>query len=257
MQSMTKKTALNMTWLGMVLLLNTSAFAGDVVGLRTFTSGTPARASEVNGNFDAVKVAVDDNHIRVSTLEDVDAETRIAALEAQATTSPRCVANTPTRFTDKGDGTVCDNVTGLMWEIKEDCGGIDYGNPRCSNNVYSWSETAPYTEPNGTVFSDFLPKMNDLDSPNDGLATTCLAGHCDWRMPTIGELRSILEAPMPLCTGTPCIAANFPGATYADLYWTSSNKLNAAVWTVNFGSGQVASEPRSSYYHVRAVRNGW
>lgn len=42
------------------------ASAGDVTGLTTFTSGTPAVASEVNENFNAVKTAVDDNNSRIT-----------------------------------------------------------------------------------------------------------------------------------------------------------------------------------------------
>jgi len=37
--------------------------------LTTFTPGTTARASEVNGNFSTVKISVDDNHSRISLLE--------------------------------------------------------------------------------------------------------------------------------------------------------------------------------------------
>lgn len=56
----------------------------DPVGaLTTFTSGTPARASEVNGNFNTVKAAVDNNNSRITTLEAVNAAARIAALETQ------------------------------------------------------------------------------------------------------------------------------------------------------------------------------
>lgn len=47
-----------------------SATAGEVTGLVNFTAGTPARAAEVNGNFNAVKTAVDDNHARIGALQD-------------------------------------------------------------------------------------------------------------------------------------------------------------------------------------------
>jgi hypothetical protein len=43
--------------------------ANPVGPLTTFTAGTPAMASEVNGNFSAVKTAVDDNANRIGTLE--------------------------------------------------------------------------------------------------------------------------------------------------------------------------------------------
>ncbi|HYM36152.1 MAG TPA: hypothetical protein VET48_12185, partial [Steroidobacteraceae bacterium] len=57
------------------------AMAGTVEGLTTFMASTPARASEVNANFTAVKTAVDDNHNRIGSLL-----TRLANLEASVTT---------------------------------------------------------------------------------------------------------------------------------------------------------------------------
>lgn len=49
-------------------LASTRALAGSVTGLTTFTAGTPAKSSEVNGNFSAVKTAVDDNSARIDAL---------------------------------------------------------------------------------------------------------------------------------------------------------------------------------------------
>lgn len=56
--------------------------AGPVGPLTTFTAGTTAKASEVNGNFGAVQTAVDDNDSRVATLEGINAATRLGALES-------------------------------------------------------------------------------------------------------------------------------------------------------------------------------
>ena len=51
-----------------------------------------------------------------------------------------CPPNSPVRFVDNGDGTVCDHQTGLMWEQKDaDDGTIDLNNPRDVNNFYNWS----------------------------------------------------------------------------------------------------------------------
>ena len=44
-------------------------YAGPVGPLTTFAAGTPAKASEVNGNFSAVSTAVDDNDARITLLE--------------------------------------------------------------------------------------------------------------------------------------------------------------------------------------------
>jgi hypothetical protein len=65
-------------------LVLSGANAGEVTGLTTFTTGTPAKAAEVNGNFNAVKTAVDDNHARINALQTGIAaiDTRVTALEA-------------------------------------------------------------------------------------------------------------------------------------------------------------------------------
>lgn len=61
-----------------------SATAGEVANLVTFMPGTPARAAEVNGNFAAVKAAVDDNHARIGTLQSgvSGLDGRVTALES-------------------------------------------------------------------------------------------------------------------------------------------------------------------------------
>ena len=54
---------------GVAATLSATLIAGQVTGLIAFTAGTPAKASEVNGNFAAVKTAVDDNNARIAALE--------------------------------------------------------------------------------------------------------------------------------------------------------------------------------------------
>lgn len=267
------RTSLGYLSMGLLLLSITMTQAGDVVGLKTFVSGTPALASEVNDNFNAVKNAVDDNQSRVSTLEGVDAAARIAALEAQLSAVVACPVNTPTRFTDLGDGTVCDSQTGLMWEQKTGAVGAVVlcltptdcpDDPHNVNNTYTWSGSSPYSEPTGTLYSNFLARLNDLVSANDGTDTPCFAGHCDWRIPTISELRSILLAPYPDCAASPCIAAGFPGPTQASYTWTSTSVATDPLyaWFVNFDNGFVlyidilSTGGKSANLFSRAVRGG-
>lgn len=75
------------------------ANAGNVNGLTTFTSGSKAVATEVNGNFDAVKTAVDDNNSR-TTANTADIATNTTGIATnttdiatlQAATGPERVA---------------------------------------------------------------------------------------------------------------------------------------------------------------------
>jgi len=53
----------------LALSLTSALQASEVTGLTTFVPNTPALADEVNGNFTAVKDAVDDNDQRLTDLE--------------------------------------------------------------------------------------------------------------------------------------------------------------------------------------------
>lgn len=56
------------TWISLtgLLLIATNGFASEVSITNTFSSGTPAKADEVNQNFTDIKTAVDDNNSRIS-----------------------------------------------------------------------------------------------------------------------------------------------------------------------------------------------
>jgi hypothetical protein len=58
-------------WLALALLAATpiTVYAAAVTGLTTFVNGTIADADQMNANFSTVGTAVDDNHVRINTLE--------------------------------------------------------------------------------------------------------------------------------------------------------------------------------------------
>lgn len=166
------------------------------------------------------------------------------------------------RWVDNGDGTVTDYVTGLMWEQKDDNGGI-----HDKDDVYTWSSGSPY-DPDGTAFTVFLDTLNggatgvgDCDSGDRLTQNGGFAGHCDWRLPTIAELRTILLGPAP-CTTSSCIDEDVfgPTASVPSLYWsaTSSSSSAAFAWVVIFpnGVGNFPLEKAAELLHVRAVRGG-
>jgi hypothetical protein len=159
------------------------------------------------------------------------------------------------RYFDNGDGTVTDNQTGLMWEQKS--GTI--GPPNATdvhgvNNSYTWSGGTPFADGAGTHYSDFLPKLNGLNGTG---GAPCFAGCCDWRNPSVGELRSILFAPFPTCAADPCIDPTF-GPTQWFAYWSSSSPVSnsGSAWYVSFFSGNVNLSGKARSFPSRAVRGG-
>ena len=84
----------------------------------------------------------------------------------------------------------------------------------------------------------------------DGLNRDRLAGHSDWRLPTVDELASLLE----------------PEEKNGDLYidpifdekqrwcWTSDQRASGGAWGVRFFLGNVSRCSLDYDYYVRAVR---
>jgi hypothetical protein len=156
------------------------------------------------------------------------------------------------RYVDNDDGTVTDNKTGLMWEKKSAAGT---GDVHDVGNTYGWTGESPYTEPTGTLFSGpFLEQLNGL-TVDPALPPPCFAAHCDWRIPSIDELRSILSAPYD-CSASQCIDAVF-GPTQASFYWSASSvasSLGRNVWLIYFANGFVTPGSKNEVYYARAVR---
>ena len=166
-----------------------------------------------------------------------------------------CKSTLP-HYVDNGDGTVTDNTTGLMWEKKS----AGTGDVHDVNNFYTWNDSTidSIYGPSGTLYSSFLQQLNGLNITFTGTSEgiPCFAGHCDWRIPEVGELRSILSAPYPTCTSAPCIDPAFgPTAAYC---WSSSSLPGRpdSAWLVSFLNGTVQQNGKTGAYNPRAVRGG-
>jgi hypothetical protein len=163
------------------------------------------------------------------------------------------------RYVDNGDGTITDTRTGLVWEKKSNDGSI-----HDKDDTYTWSTGSPYS-PDGTAFTSFLATLNH--SP------TCFAGKCDWRLPNVTELQSLVDygrlnpAIDPVfntecpnhCTVMTCSCIVLDvGDAY---YWSSATvadvTLPNGVWNVDFNNGFVNAFDKTAVpYYVRAVRGG-
>jgi len=129
----------------------------------------------------------------------------------------------PPSFTDNGDGTVTDNVTGLMWQ-KTDVGEM------------TWESAAAYAA---------------------GLG---LGGHSDWRLPTNHELFSILNhSGNPALDA---IYFTLSSAEYWWTSETLAGDPSR-VWVANAGGGtgphpksETISAGGSKRFHARCVRGG-
>jgi len=180
-------------------------------------------------------------------------------------TGAACPPSSP-RFTDMGDGTICDGDTGLMWEKKlaaddvaGNCANATQANRniRCVNNVYDWT-AVQNTEPDGELFTNFLARKNRGESVSADGSSITQAGYTDWRIPNIVELRNILLAQVPpSCPSVPCIDGTF-GPTGASLYWSSSSSASNPdfAWFVLFSIGFVGFDNKDFAFHARAVRGG-
>jgi hypothetical protein len=125
-------------------------------------------------------------------------------------------------YTDNGDGTVTDNVTGLMWQ------------QAVSATTYTWVQAVAYCP------------------------TLRLAGHSDWRLPSRIELVSIVDLGVTSGSGGQINATYFPSwpASGEFRFWTSSPPDAGAsfAWYVDFAFGGTDSLHVSNTWSVRCVR---
>lgn len=154
----------------------------------------------------------------------------VAADDCAGSGNPAIVWTTPAdRFTDHGDGTLTDSLTGRRWMR---CAlGQTWNNGACNGtaSLYDWQGALQAAD--GVTF----------------------AGFGDWRLPNIKEFGAVVEQ---RCRNPAVNAVLFP-STASEPFWTASPfALNANyAWTLDFKNGIDSIKTKNSSLRARLVRD--
>jgi len=161
---------------------------------------------------------------------------------------------------------VFDNQTGLLWEVKEAAGTTSI---QAADSTFTWyfsddsiSGFRPGTESGGicNLSSDcntetYIFAINKLE----------LCGRTDWRLPTVVELKSIVDHG----SDTPMIDEDYFPNTEIGAFWSLSVVVNSRIndsshnipdddfaWSVEFYDGLIKKQARASRLFMRLVSGG-
>ncbi len=132
------------------------------------------------------------------------------------------------RFTDNADGTVKDNLTGLIWLKNASCFGS-----------LTWTTA--------------LSNSNTLASGACGLTDGSVAGA--WRLPNLRELQSLID----YGRSSPALPAGHPFSGVLNVnYWSSTSHavVPSFAWQVNIDNGFVPNYEKVYNFYVWPVRDG-
>ena len=146
---------------------------------------------------------------------------------------------------------VLDNVTGLIWEVKTDDGGL-----QDKDNTYTWYNPDDSTNGGDAGAEDggSCPDTGNCDTQKYVVSVNRqgLCGASDWQMPNKGQLRSIVD----YGNYSPAIDENYFPNTVSNWYWSSSPyaSVNSRAWRIDFN--YFGDNYYVKYYngHVRLVR---
>lgn len=148
------------------------------------------------------------------------------------------------RFTDNSDGTVTDNLTGLIWLKNANCAGIK-----------TWADALTFAN----TLADGSTSHNGGDC---GLSDSSVAG--DWRLPNYKEWVSLvnLAYSSPALSNTTGDAKWTEGQPFSSVqtnrYWSSTAYADYTdyVWLLYLSDGVVNTDSKTVYSYVWPVRGG-
>ena len=150
------------------------------------------------------------------------------ALDAPA--APPASVEPIARFTDNGNGTVTDRLTGLIWLKNANCFGLK-------------------------LWTAALSSANGLASGSCGLSDGSTAGQ--WRLPSINEFQSLIDYTRSYPTLPADYATYFTGVQSSN-YWSSTTyaPVTSYAWLVYLSVGDVYANDKTNTLYVWPVRGG-
>lgn len=134
------------------------------------------------------------------------------------------------RYTDNGNGTVTDNLTGLIWMKDANCFG----------GLQTWNDAVSLV-------------LNNVANGYCGLTDGSSPG--DWRLPNIKEMLSLVDynAHNPAMWWW-----DFFNNVQSNYYWSSTTKDDVAnvAWVVSMEAGYVVINSKTDPNYVWPVRGG-
>lgn len=152
---------------------------------------------------------------------------------------------------------VKDSLTGLEWEGKTASG------PRAGSNTYTnYDSSAPGNGQKLINTTTADATAEDVAAPTNSIGYVkavngmALCGQSDWRLPTVAELRTLVDYAVPV-PGPTINKARFPN-TGAALNWSATPAADnrGHAWNVSFFNGYINFSNRSNRNYVRLIRGG-
>lgn len=227
--------------------LVTSVVAVDTVPTALVPTGvtvTETETSQADACYSAIGDIIDLAQTGQTSCYDQNAQAIACQDSGQDGEVRAGVAWPSPRFTDNGDGTVTDELTGLMWLKDANCAGSVGHDPAGQGpGLMSWWSAL-----------DFVASINagmDISA-----CSSYTAPYRDWRLANINEMETLIhygvQDPVAWLAGQGFV--NIPSESDAD-FWSSTTH-GGESWLIKLHWARLYNYPRTSLLHAWPVRAG-